>query len=170
MKGPTHAMRIIAHPSPVLKERASEVEPASDADLRQLAAKMAHAMYEAPGVGLAAPQVGVQKRVLVFDVDEGLGVLCNPVIVSRSAQTEVDEEGCLSLPGLSVPVERSVALVCEALDLDGEPVTVEAEGLLARVIQHEIDHLDGVLIIDRATPEERRAAIRRYNEIHDPVG
>ena len=162
-------MRIMAHPSPVLKERAPEVDPRADSELRTLAAEMARTMYDAPGLGLAAPQVGVQKRVLVYDIDEKLAVLCNPRIVERSKQTEVDEEGCLSLPGISVMVERSVSVVCEAVDLDGAPVTLQAEGLLARVIQHEIDHLDGVLIIDRASAEERRAAMRQYNELTDPV-
>lgn len=159
-------MRIMSHPCPALKQRAPEVDPTADESLRALAAEMARTMYEAPGVGLAATQVGVQKRVLVYDLDEGLGVLCNPHIVERSEETAVDEEGCLSLPGISVPVERHLSLVCEAVDLDGRPLRITAEGLLARVIQHEIDHLDGVLIIDRASASDRRDAIRRYNEMN----
>lgn len=157
-------MEILTHPSPALKQVADEVEHFGDRELKSLVTAMARAMYDAPGVGLAATQVGVLKRVLVYDVDEGLVALCNPRIVESSVETEPSEEGCLSLPGIEVPIQRHASLVCEARDIEGEPVRIEAEGLLARVLQHEIDHLDGVLIIDRATPEERRAAIRRYNE------
>jgi len=126
-------------------------------------------MYEAPGIGLAAPQVGVLKRVIVYDLgDDGNPVaLCNPVIVSSGDELELDEEGCLSLPGITVEVERPTTVVCEALSLKGTPVSIEAEGLHARLLQHEIDHLDGVLIIDRATPEERKDALRRYREACD---
>lgn len=160
-------MEILAHPNPALKQRAYEVDPANDSELRRLVKAMAKTMYEAPGVGLAATQVGVQKRVLVIDLDEeneGLMVLCNPVIEPASDETELDEEGCLSLPGITVPVERPVAISCEALSIDGKAVRIEAEGLLARVLQHEADHLDGLLIIDRASPEERKAALQRYLE------
>jgi peptide deformylase len=157
-------MDILQHPNPALKQRASTVDPSSDVTLRGLAASMGRAMYEAPGVGLAATQVGVQKRVIVIDIDDGLIALCNPEIVERGPEVEVDEEGCLSLPGLTVPVERATACVCEALDLGGAPLRIQAEGLLSRVLQHEVDHLDGLLIIDRATPEERKAALRRYRD------
>lgn len=161
-------MEILSHPSPALKQHASEVDPPHDADLLHLVAAMAKAMYDAPGVGLAAPQIGVLKRVIVFDLDDGLVALCNPRIVDKSDETETDEEGCLSLPGISIPVERSVRITCEALDIKGNPVTIECEDLLSRLLQHETDHLDGVLILDRATPEERKAAIRRYNEAQQP--
>lgn len=128
---------------------------------------MARAMYDAPGIGLAAPQIGVLKRIIVCEFgEEGENpvALCNPVIVESSEECEVDDEGCLSLPGISVPVERPCRVVCEAVSLKGNPVRIEAEGLRARLLQHEIDHLDGLLIIDRATPEERKAALRRYLE------
>lgn len=157
-------MEILVHPNPALKQPAAVVDPASDKELLRLVRSMAQAMYDAPGVGLAATQVGVQKRVIVFDLEDGLVALCNPRIVDASDETELDDEGCLSLPGITVPVERAVSCVCEALDLKGAPVRLEAEGFFARVLQHETDHLDGVLIIDRASPEERRAAIRRYRE------
>jgi peptide deformylase len=160
-------MEILAHPNPALKQPAGAVDPATDLDLARLVKAMAQAMYDAPGVGLAATQVGVQKRVIVFDLDDGLVALCNPAIVESSEETEVDDEGCLSLPGITVPVERFGSCVCEALDLKGGKVRLEAEGLLARLLQHETDHLDGVLIIDRATPDERRAAIRRYREANE---
>jgi len=160
-------VEIFAHPSPVLKQTAQEVDPASDHDLSQLVREMAKAMYDAPGVGLAATQVGVQKRVIVFDVDEGIVALCNPVIVSASEDRELDDEGCLSLPGITVPVERACEVIAEGLDVKGGRVRIEAGGLVARVLQHEIDHLDGVLIIDRASTEERKAALRRYRELHN---
>jgi peptide deformylase len=158
-------MDILEHPNPALKQSAAAVDPATDRELPHLVKAMAQAMREAPGVGLAATQVGVQKRVIVFDVDDAVVALCNPAIVERSDETELEEEGCLSLPGLSVPVERALSCVCEALDLKGEPVRLEAEGFVARVLQHETDHLDGILIIDRASPVERRAALRRYREM-----
>lgn len=158
-------MNILCHPNPALKQHAGDVERFDQRDLKSLVAAMAKTMYDAPGVGLAATQVGVMSRVLVYDVDDGLVALCNPRIVDSSDETELSEEGCLSLPGIEVPIERPVSLTCEALDIDGNPLTIEAHGLLSRVIQHEIDHLDGVLIIDRATPEERKAAIQRYNEV-----
>ena len=161
-------MDVVTHPNAALKQRASEVDPSSDDSLRELCKQMARCMYDNSGIGLAAPQVGVLKRVIVYDLsdDEGPGAiaLVNPCIVERSEETEVDDEGCLSLPGISVPVERSLTVACEALSLGGKQVRIEAEGLHARMLQHEIDHLDGMLIIDRATPEERKAALRRYHE------
>lgn len=162
-------MQILTHPSPALKAGASDVDPSTDADLLSLVKTMAQAMYDAPGVGLAAPQLGVLKRVIVLDVDDGLIALCNPEIVEFSKETEVEEEGCLSLPGITIPVERSVSVTCEALNLQGKPIRLQAAELLARALQHEIDHLEGVLIIDRATPEDRKVALRQYNEINSGV-
>ncbi len=158
-------MDILAHPDPALRQRAHDVDPTSDRSLGKLVKGMAKAMHDAPGVGLAATQVGVQKRVIVFDLEDGLAALCNPSIVERSTETDIEDEGCLSVPGISVPVERALRCVCEALDLKGRAVRIEAEGMLARVLQHETDHLDGILMIDRAEPEERKAALRRYREV-----
>ena len=157
-------MDILEHPNPALKQHASDVDPVTDKEIPRLVRAMAQAMYEAPGVGLAATQVGVLKRLIVMDVDDELMALCNPDLSDLSEETELDDEGCLSLPGITVPVERALRCVCTALDLKGRPVRIEAEGFLSRVLQHEIDHLNGVLIIDRAAPEERRAAIKRYRE------
>ncbi|HEY3318247.1 MAG TPA: peptide deformylase [Coriobacteriia bacterium] len=159
-------MQVLAHPNPALKQRADEVDPRADRQLVRLAKQMAKIMYASHGVGLAATQLGVQKRIIVFDVGEEKQpvALCNPVIVERSQDTETDEEGCLSLPGLTVPVERATSVICEGADLKGERVRLEADALLARVLQHETDHLDGILILDRATPGERKAAVRRYME------
>ena len=162
-------MNVLLHPSAALKHVAAPVDPTTETDLRDLCQTMARIMYDAPGIGLAAPQVGVLKRVIVYDLeDDGRPIaLCNPEIVEFGEERDVDEEGCLSLPGISVPIERSVTVVCEALSLNGKRVRIDAEGLHARVLQHEIDHLDGVLIIDRATPEDRKAALVRYREALD---
>ncbi|MCL4079537.1 peptide deformylase [Coriobacteriia bacterium Es71-Z0120] len=157
-------MRILTYPDPGLKQRAVEVDPATDPSLRDLVTRMARAMYDAEGIGLAATQVGVLKRVIVYDLEDGLHAVCNPRIVDRSEQTEVGDEGCLSVPGISVPVERAASVVCEGVSLDGKRVVIHAEGLLARLFQHEIDHLDGVVILDRLSPEERKAALRAYRE------
>lgn len=160
-------MDILSHPNPALKSGACEVDPSTDETLRPLAKSMAKLMYEAPGIGLAAPQIGIMKRVIVYDLSEdgkGLSALCNPVIVERSEECDIDEEGCLSLPGISVPISRSCRIVCEGVSLGGKPVRIEAEGLEARMFQHEVDHLDGVLIIDRASDEDRKEAMRAYRE------
>lgn len=160
-------MDVIQHPSPALTQCAAAVDTTEDDSLVELARAMAGAMYASAGIGLAATQVGVLKRVIVYDLGDeepALTALCNPVITHASEETEVDDEGCLSFPGISVPVERSLAVTCEAVSIRGEPVRIVAEGLHARLLQHELDHLDGVLIIDRATPEDRKAALRRYRE------
>ena len=159
-------MDVFIHPNVALKQKADAVDPTADKGLTELCRSMAQTMYDAPGVGLAAPQVGVLKRVIVYDL-EGEGrviALCNPEIVDMCEEVEVDDEGCLSLPGISVAVERALSIVCEAQTLKGASVRIEADGFHARVLQHEIDHLDGVLILDRATPEERKAALQRYRE------
>jgi len=160
-------MDVLSHPNVALKQTAEPVDPGNDSDLKDLCRRMAQAMYEAPGIGLAAPQLGILKRVIVYDLTEdnsGAVALCNPEIVEASDEVEIDDEGCLSLPGITVPVERPSRVACEALTLAGRKVRIEADGLHARLLQHEIDHLDGVLMIDRATPDERRAALRRYVE------
>ena len=117
-------------------------------------------MHDASGVGLAATQVGVLQRLFVVEpADEEPRALVNPRIVERSAETAVDDEGCLSLQGVLVPVERNVKVTVEALDVHGAPLRLEFEELGARVVQHELDHLDGTLIIDRTDPESRRGAL-----------
>ena len=160
-------MEVLSHPNAALKQRAEPVDPANDEDLKSLCRKMAQAMYDAPGIGLAAPQIGVLKRVIVYDLSEdspGAVALCNPEIVEASEECEFDDEGCLSLPGITIPIERPVRVVCEAQTLTGRVVRIDAEGLHARLLQHEIDHLDGILMLDRASDEERKAALRRYLE------
>ena len=148
---------------PVLRQRANEIEMITDLH-RRLGADMLDTMREAPGVGLAGPQVGVVERIFVWEVEDRSGALINPVIVQRSAETLEDEEGCLSLPGLVYPVVRAAAVTVTGRDLEGGEVTIDAEDLLARVVQHEIDHLDGVLFIDRLPEELKREAMRRLSE------
>jgi len=161
-----HCMKIINYPSPILKQAAAEVDSQNDPDLKLLIARLAKAMYAAQGIGLAATQIGVFKRVMVYDLGEELVALCNPRIVAYSSDKTILEEGCLSVPGIDIPIERPASVTCEAEDIAGNTVTIDADELLARVLQHEIDHLDGVLILDRATAQERVAAIRRYNELN----
>jgi peptide deformylase len=145
---------------PVLRMRANEVQEFND-DLRQLAERMTGLMNGAIGVGLAANQVGVLQRMFVFQpsAEEEPRAMVNPEIVERSDEIEVDDEGCLSMQGVLVPVERNLRVTIEARDLDGEDVRLELEGMSARVVQHELDHLDGTLIIDRTTPDGRREAL-----------
>jgi peptide deformylase len=151
---------------PILRQRAEEVEEIDD-DLRQLAEEMFETMYSEEGVGLAAPQVGVSKRLFVMDIREDDAVpqaVVNPVIVENSG-SERGEEGCLCLPGLIGAVERPARVVMEGLDLDGKPLRIEASELLARCIQHEIDHLDGILFIDHLSPIKRRMLLSKWKKL-----
>lgn len=144
---------ILHYPDPRLKKRAEPVE-AVDESIRRLAADMAETMYAAPGIGLAATQVDVHKRVIVIDVTEdrsGLTVLINPEILEKDGEC-VSEEGCLSVPGIYDKVTRAERVRVRALNLQGEPVEFEAEGLLAVCIQHEIDHLDGKVFVEYLSP------------------
>ena len=145
---------------PALRLRAREVE-SFDRELERLVGRMTALMEGANGVGLAGNQVGVLQRVIVArpDPDAPPIALVNPQIVERDSCLELDDEGCLSLQGVLVPVERSHAVRVDARDVDGKDLTLELEGLGARVLQHEIDHLDGVLIVDRTTDEARREAL-----------
>jgi peptide deformylase len=145
---------------PVLRMRAPEIEEL-DEDLVRLVERMKLLMADAVGIGLAATQVGVLRRVFVFqpDADEEPLAVVNPVLAERSSETEVEEEGCLSLQGVLVPVERHRRVVLEGSDERGEPLRMELEGYGARAAQHEVDHLDGVLMLDRTTPEARREAL-----------
>jgi peptide deformylase len=153
---------------PVLRERAAEVE-SFDRSLRKLAKKMIRIMHDAPGVGLAAPQVGVLQRLLVYDVDDDPRVLVNPELDEFSDEIEESDEGCLSVPGVTMPVERSLSVRVRAQDAGGEALDFVAEGLEARVIQHEFDHLNGVLIVDRTSRSARAAAIRELRERQDTL-
>jgi peptide deformylase len=151
--------QIRQYPDPVLRMQAREVEQFDD-DLRSLIARMTALMVDARGVGLAATQVGILRRVAVVQNGEEPPVaLVNPRLVEQSDEIDTDDEGCLSLQGVLVPVERSVRVVLEAKDPEGEDIRLELEEHGAWVVQHELDHLDGVLMIDRTTREARREAL-----------
>jgi len=150
--------------SDVLRRRAAEVEEIDD-DVRVLVQDMFETMYDAEGIGLAGPQVGISRRVIVVDLHEEGGrplALINPVISSPSSETDRVEEGCLSIPGVSAAVERPMRIVVDALTPSGEEVRIEADGMLSRCLQHEVDHLDGVLFIDRISPLKRRMVLGKY--------
>ena len=150
---------------PVLKSRATEVDRFDDS-LKGQVARMAGLMQDAIGLGLAAPQLGISQRLLVYRVgpDAPTVALANPEVEWTSDDQEAFEEGCLSIPGVVVDVDRPVHVRVRARDEEGEDRLIEASGLEARVIQHEIDHLDGVLILDRTTREQRREAMRALRE------
>jgi peptide deformylase len=152
--------QIRQYPDPVLRMRANEVEE-FDGDVRQLAERLTHLLRDANGLGLAATQIGVLRRAFAFlpDVEDEPVVVVNPRFSVTSEERVSDTEGCLSLQGVVIPVERHVSLTLEGQDLDGNDVRLELEGLPARIAQHELDHLDGVLILDRTTPEARREAL-----------
>jgi len=152
----TYAIRVFG--DPVLKQRAAEVQEV-DGALVRLAEDMVETMYAAPGVGLAAPQVGVQKRLFVYDVGEGPQVIVNPRIDESDGEW-VFEEGCLSVPGLSWEIVRPKQVHLVGHDLDGNEVSIEADEYLARVFQHELDHLDGTLLLDRLDADQRKEAMR----------
>lgn len=146
---------------PVLRLRAHDVTLFDD-DLRRLTDRMGVLMHDARGIGLAATQIGILRRLFVFqNGDEETPVaVCNPVITASSGPNETDDEGCLSLQGVLVPVERPMSVTLEGQDVTGAPLKLELQGLGARVVQHELDHLDGVLIIDRTDRESRRNALK----------
>ena len=152
--------QIRQYPDVVLRMRANEVERFED-DLARLADKMAHLMRDAHGVGLAATQVGVLQRLFVFQArdEEDVTAIVNPEITKRSSGVAVAEEGCLSLQGVLVPVERALDVTVEGQDVTGAPLRLELDEMDARVVQHEIDHLDGVLMLERTTDEARREAL-----------
>lgn len=153
---------------PVLREMCREVDSV-DGEIRALIDDLLETMYGEDGIGLAAPQIGVPVRVFVYDVrDDEIepGVLVNPRIVEATGKQK-EVEGCLSIPGLDEVVERSGHVVVEGLDRDGEPVRIEADGLLSRCLQHEYDHLDGVLFIDRVSPLKRRMLLKKWSKMDE---
>lgn len=154
--------RIRTYGDPVLNTKATDV---TDIDGRfvKLCDEMFVAMYDAPGIGLAAPQVGVQKRFFVYDVDDEPGVLINPTVTESDGEW-IFEEGCLSVPGMSFEIARPKTILVTGRDLDGNEVSFEADELFARLIQHEIDHLDGVLLLEHLDDEQRRSALKELRE------
>jgi peptide deformylase len=154
---------------PVLRSRALEVEHFDDALVEEVR-RMGRLMHDAYGIGLAATQVGVMHRVLVYrtELEGSVAALVNPVLEWASKDKESSEEGCLSLPGVSVEVDRPVHVRVRAQDERGQRILVEASGLEARVIQHEMDHLDGVLIVDKTSRDQRKQAMRALREALEP--
>lgn len=152
---------------PVLREKAAPVAEVTE-EIRTLIADMFDTMYAEEGVGLAAPQVGVGHRVIVVDPrDEDVQpfALINPEIVHLGDELVRDEEGCLSIPGLKEIVERPATVRVEAVTGEGEPVVIDAEGLLARILQHEVDHLDGILFLDRVSALKRKMLLKRWQKV-----
>jgi len=160
---------IVKIPDPILREVSTPVETIGS-DMRQLADDMLETMYEAPGIGLAAIQVGVPKRLLVLDTSKDDNarkpiVMFNPEIVRLGDQTRVYEEGCLSIPDVHVEIERPATLTVRYVDLEGRRQELDADGLLATAIQHELDHLDGRLIIDFLSRLRREMIVRRFRKL-----
>lgn len=153
-------MDIRLYGDPVLRQRAVDINDVDDGIIN-LAAAMIQAMYDAPGLGLAAPQVGVLKRMFVYDMHDGTGpqVLINPVVIDTRGECTYPE-GCLSIPGLSWGIVRPKQIHLVGYNLDGNKQSVGADGLLARLYQHELDHLDGVLLLDHLTEDQREYAMK----------
>ena len=147
---------------PVLRTPAEPVRD-FDAELRNLVRDLTETMLDAPGIGLAAPQIGVGLRVFTYHVDDEPGHLINPSL-DLSEEEETDDEGCLSLPGLAFPTKRAYGVVAKGFNMYGDPVTIEGTELLARCVQHETDHLDGILFIDRLDPQQRKLAMKAIRE------
>lgn len=148
---------------PVLKQRAKDVTDV-DGALVRVVNTMVETMYDASGVGLAAPQVGVQKRMFTYDVGEGPQVLINPEIVETEGEWAY-EEGCLSIPGFHFEIVRPKLVTITGIDIDGDEVIIQGDELLGRVFLHELDHLDGVLMLDRLDPDERKRALRELRDV-----
>jgi len=155
---------LIGHP--VLRKKAKKVDKITPL-VKQLLDDMAETMYKAPGIGLAAPQVGVSKRAIVVSVGEKLYKLLNPKVVS-SEGSEIASEGCLSIPGKIGDVERATSIIVKAMNIDGKYIKIPADGILARCFQHEIDHLDGILYVDRAT-NVREVVEEIEEELESPI-
>jgi peptide deformylase len=147
---------------PVLRKRAAEVTT-FDRELQRLVQDLTDTMLEAPGAGLAAPQIGVSLRVFTWNIDGEVGHLINPTL-ELSEEIQEGLEGCLSLPELTYECRRAMSVVAQGFDMHGEPVTISGSELLARCIQHETDHLDGILFIEKLSPEDRKAAMRQIRE------
>jgi len=147
---------------PVLRQRADEVVD-FDKELRRLVEDLTDTMLDAPGAGLAAPQIGVGLRIFTWHVEGEVGHLVNPVL-DLSEETQDGSEGCLSIPGLSIDCRRALSVVATGFDMHGEPVTIDGSEMLARAIQHETDHLDGVLFVDRLDAEHRKIAMKMIRE------
>jgi peptide deformylase len=168
------AREIVILGDPVLREPAKEVTEFGEA-METLARDMLETMYKASGIGLAGPQISVSERIIVVDLngseegEDGPVALVNPKVVQASKKTDRAPEGCLSIPGMEEVVERPASVTVEGMTPSGDPVTIEAEGLFSRALQHEIDHLDGILFIDRLSPLKRKLALRKWHKAQEEV-
>jgi len=160
------SMTIRTFGDPVVRRPAETVEEIDD-EIRAICARMVEEMIRAEGVGLAAPQIGISKRIIVLDVDGEFHILINPELLSTSDETEQVVEGCLSVPGVNSSVERSTAATITGTTLEGEAVTLTGQGLLARAMQHEMDHLNGKLFVDRLGPAKRRSLLKEYARLRE---
>lgn len=161
-------LKVVTYPDPTLRQVCEECDP-SDKTLKKLAKQMAKTMYKNNGCGIAAPQVGVLKRLIVVDCDQEDGaqnpiIMLNPVLVETRGREVTDEEGCLSCPGISVPIRRKEYSVVRYTDLDGEEWVIEGDGLLGRCLQHEIDHLNGKTLFESCDLSARIQALHDYEE------
>jgi len=159
-------MTIRTYGDATLRRPADPVETIDD-EIRAICERMVETMLRANGAGLAAPQIGISKRIIVLDVEGAFHVLINPELIETSVEVAEVVEGCLSVPGVDAPVERAVRAVVEGTTLDGETVRIEGEGLLARAIQHEMDHLSGNLFLDRLSPARRQSLLKEYRRRED---
>ena len=156
-------MEILRFPNPVLRKKCEKVETV-DEEIKKIVRDMAETMYAENGIGLAAPQVGITKRIFVVDVDEELITVINPEI-SVSGEKEIMEEGCLCLPKVSVEIERLSNAQVKGLDIEGKEILIEAGDLLARALQHETDHLNGMLIIDHLSKVKRDMVVKKFRKL-----
>lgn len=167
-------LEIVKYPNPTLRENCQEISSIDD-QIRSLLNKMANTMYDAPGVGLAAPQIGENIRAIVIDVgiDDGannkLYKLINPKIINQTGEVDSDE-GCLSIPGITGVIKRAESVIVSALDENGEELTIEAGGLLSVCLQHEIDHLNGILFIDHMSKLKREMIKKKLKRLEDDFG
>jgi len=153
--------KIVIYGDPVLRRVAAPVTNI-DSEIKRISEAMAEAMLRANGVGLAAPQIGASKRIITIDLEDKFYVLINPEIVELSKEEEEATEGCLSVPGVDAPVTRRLRALVRGITLDEREIELTGEGLMARAIQHEIDHLNGVLFIDHLSPAKRRFLLKEY--------
>jgi len=159
-------LEVLRYPNSVLRKKCEPIETIDDEVVR-LARDMLETMYEDKGIGLAAPQVGVSRRLIVLDIGDGPLALINPEITAAEG-SDTMEEGCLCLPGINVEVERSARVRVTGLDTSGKPIDIDADDLLARALQHEIDHLSGTLIIDKVSKLKRDLLIKKYKKAQQP--
>lgn len=159
-------MAIVTYPNEVLRQEAEEIEEITE-EVRDLADKMTETMLREEGIGLAAPQVGVSKKLIVVDLEDEFHIIINPKIAEKSEEEESMDEGCLSVPGVEAPVSRSKEVLVRGRNLDGEEIELEKEGLPARVFQHEVDHVNGLLFVDRLSEAERSLTLREYRKARE---